>query len=70
MDSNCTVRCRSCAAQRDVNFSECLRNGWPACCGETMSVVSELGRQEISDAVGDAMAPLTALRGVLARGRP
>jgi hypothetical protein len=70
MRENCTVRCQSCGSQRQENFSECLRTGWPACCGETMSVVSDLDRRMISDAVGDAMAPLAALRDVLTRGRP
>ena len=32
------VWCRTCGAERDVDASHCLRNGWPKCCGHTMSI--------------------------------
>ena len=28
--------CRSCGSRVEVDPSECLRHGWPLCCGKTM----------------------------------
>lgn len=32
------VTCRRCGATRKVDPAECLRHGWPKCCGATMSL--------------------------------
>jgi hypothetical protein len=32
------VWCWKCQAVRIVNPEECLRSGWPMCCGQTMSI--------------------------------
>lgn len=33
--------CRTCNRPvYGVNFAECFRNGWPRCCGETMTIDS------------------------------
>lgn len=32
--------CHRCGHQKRVNSAQCLRNGWPMCCGETMSIDS------------------------------
>lgn len=32
------VWCRSCGAERDVDSAECIRTGWPRCCGATMTI--------------------------------
>jgi hypothetical protein len=32
------VWCRSCGATLKVDSAECLRSGWPKCCGETMTI--------------------------------
>lgn len=32
------VWCRTCGRTTKVDSSECLRLGWPACCGETMTI--------------------------------
>lgn len=32
------VWCRECGATQRVNSAECLRSGWPLCCGETMTI--------------------------------
>lgn len=32
------VWCRSCGSTRLVNSAECLRTGWPTCCGHTMTI--------------------------------
>ena len=32
------VWCRSCGATRRVNSAGALRNGWPKCCGYTMTI--------------------------------
>lgn len=32
------VWCRKCGAMRKVDPAKCLANGWPKCCGETMTI--------------------------------
>lgn len=32
------VWCRNCGRSEDVVASECLRAGWPKCCGWTMTI--------------------------------
>jgi len=32
------VWCRTCGREQDVNPADCLRNGWPKCCGYTMTI--------------------------------
>jgi len=32
------VWCKKCGREESVNSSICLRNGWPECCGETMTI--------------------------------
>jgi len=34
------VWCMHCGATRHVNTADCLRNGWPKCCGFTMTIDS------------------------------
>lgn len=34
------VWCRACGRTEKVNSAECLRHGWPKCCGATMSLGS------------------------------
>jgi len=34
------VWCRTCGATIKVNSSECLQQGWPKCCGYTMTLDS------------------------------
>jgi hypothetical protein len=34
------VQCVTCSAQRSVDPVECLRSGWPRCCGATMRLVT------------------------------
>ncbi|HWN95030.1 MAG TPA: hypothetical protein VNT99_08355 [Methylomirabilota bacterium] len=36
LDKFCT--CETCGARKDVDPVECLRTGWPKCCGETMTL--------------------------------
>jgi hypothetical protein len=38
-----TVRCQTCGETRKVNVVNCLRSGWPTCCGETMELVKTKG---------------------------
>jgi predicted nucleic acid-binding Zn-ribbon protein len=49
------VRCEKCGHQHWVNFSDCLRTGWPKHCGATMYLVHS--EADIGAAVGDAFAP-------------
>lgn len=32
------VWCRECGFTQKVNGAECLRSGWPKCCGYTMTI--------------------------------
>lgn len=32
------VWCRTCGRSEDVRAGDCLRLGWPKCCGETMTI--------------------------------
>ncbi len=32
------VLCAKCGTFRDVDAARCLRDGWPTCCGATMSI--------------------------------
>jgi hypothetical protein len=32
------VRCGRCGSSRIVDSAKCLRDGWPLCCGATMSI--------------------------------
>lgn len=32
------VWCRTCGREERVNPARCLRNGWPKCCGYTMTI--------------------------------
>lgn len=32
------VWCRSCGVEQAVNSADCLRSGWPKCCGFTMTI--------------------------------
>ena len=32
------VWCRPCGATQKVDSAECLRSGWPRCCGQTMTI--------------------------------
>ena len=34
------VWCRICGRSRKVDSAECLRTGWPKCCGQTMTIDS------------------------------
>ena len=34
------VWCRSCGKSLKVNGKQCLRYGWPKCCGHTMTLDS------------------------------
>jgi hypothetical protein len=34
------VQCVTCGATKKVDFSTCLRLGWPKCCKVTMRLVS------------------------------
>ena len=32
------VWCRQCGREQDVSGANCLQNGWPKCCGYTMTI--------------------------------
>lgn len=33
------VRCTTCGNEKKVDSSECLKRGWPVCCGYTMRLI-------------------------------
>ena len=53
---NTTVRCDKCSREQRVNFSVCLRTGWPKCCGYTMRLMTT--KADIAAAVDEAFAPV------------
>ena len=42
------VWCTHCGKSQVVNGAECLRSGWPKCCGETMTVDSPAERKRLA----------------------
>lgn len=34
------VWCKTCGREQKVNGADCLRDGWPKCCGHTMTIDS------------------------------
>ena len=41
------VWCRKCGATRKVDTAKCLEQGWPMCCGETMTIDSPDERKKM-----------------------
>lgn len=41
------VWCRTCGRTERVDSAECMRSGWPKCCGSTMTVDAPAERQKI-----------------------
>lgn len=42
------VWCTDCGRSQRVDGGECLRNGWPKCCGYTMTIDSPSERAALS----------------------
>ncbi len=42
------VWCHTCGRSSLVATADCLRSGWPMCCGETMSLDSPEERKRMS----------------------
>jgi len=40
---NGEVWCRRCGTKRTVDAARCLRDGWPKCCGATVSIDKPAG---------------------------
>lgn len=40
------VWCRTCGRTQKVNSGGCLQNGWPKCCGQTMTIDSPEEQEE------------------------
>lgn len=36
--SRSKVWCKTCGREQSVNSAECLRSGWPKCCGYTLTI--------------------------------
>ena len=50
------VWCRTCGNSQKVNGISCMSNGWPKCCGYTMTIDSPEEQQALSrlkQAIGD-----------------
>lgn len=50
------VKCDKCSASKQVDFTACLRSGWPKCCGKTMRLINT--QADIDAAVSKAMSPI------------
>lgn len=61
------VRCSTCNDEQRVNFAYCLRNGWPTCHGQTMTLIDHTA--DIDKAVNEATAVKT-LGMILREARP
>lgn len=48
------VWCYDCGHTEKVNSTECLRTGWPMCCGVTMSIDSPKERLTLAEARGES----------------
>lgn len=46
------VWCHTCGREDRVNVADCLKHGWPKCCGYTMSIDSPSGWKQTGG--GDA----------------
>lgn len=45
------VWCRTCGHSQRVDGAECLRHGWPKCCGFTMTIdAPDVPQQESKEA--------------------
>jgi len=42
------VWCRTCGKTKKVNSEECLKNGWPKCCGQTMTIDSPAEQKKLA----------------------
>ena len=45
------VWCHECGRKQKVKSSHCLSNGWPKCCGYTMSIDSPEERKHLEQLV-------------------
>ena len=43
------VWCKRCGRSEKVNSANCLRTGWPKCCGETMTIDSPEERKRLKE---------------------
>lgn len=43
------VWCHRCGHTQRVDSAQCLRSGWPLCCGETMSIDSPEERARLRE---------------------
>jgi hypothetical protein len=42
------VWCTQCGSMRAVNGGQCMRSGWPRCCGQTMTIDSPAEREQFA----------------------
>lgn len=42
------VWCRQCGSTQKVDGADCLANGWPMCCGYTMTIDSPEEQRRLS----------------------
>jgi hypothetical protein len=43
------VWCTTCGRSQAVNVSECMKIGWPKCCGYTMTIDSPEERKRLEE---------------------
>lgn len=51
------VKCQSCERTAKVNFANCMREGWPMCCGSTMELMDTRAdiRHEVGEIVDESL---------------
>lgn len=57
------VWCRTCGRSQDVDGADCLINGWPKCCGQTMTIDEPSG--DVADDAADDASPTRSTRRVV-----
>lgn len=42
------VWCKTCGKTKKVDSAECLKSGWPECCGQTMTIDSPAEQKRLA----------------------
>jgi len=66
--SDSLVKCDTCGREQKVKFGDCLKSGWPECCGFTMALIRT--RADIDAAVGKIVAPARQIIAAATGGKP
>lgn len=62
------VECQRCSRSLRVSLGQCLANGWPTCCAQTMLLVDTPPKAEIDRIVTERMSAPKAVLKAMRRG--